>query len=322
MRQVGDDVSGVRCKREGVARWGQLSVLRELRDRSGERPRHRSHADVVALAICRYNLMLKGPAGTGKRWIAAHAAAMLEMLERQSATARGLPRPPGKVLVMTKWFSIGPDGQPRIDPGAVGVGTSQILLASVLIVEHVPLEPHAAAAFFALLDFYCRAERCRLRSDAGASEAHSRGTHPKDLPFGGIQIIATQDDAPATTTTTTTSPPLASASATAHVPAQLITQTSDSATEQTPTQSIWAPTAPSPAPANPQPAPRPTYPAPADGAGGARASSARVSSADDQFGDRGEAADRGNASHIGLMVSSACPPSANPHPDVLVILFR
>lgn len=171
----------------------QLQLLRQLRDVSRTRKLTRAQAEVVALAFCKYNLLMRGPPNSGKRWIARHAQILLGMKSNKGTKVE-------TVEIMSKWFTVTPQGQVIIDDAMLAVGMEQIHRATVLIIENVPGHPLAAAAFFAHLDFICKVERCKACRAAATSTstsayAASAVNNPSELPFGGIQIIATQNDA-------------------------------------------------------------------------------------------------------------------------------
>lgn len=167
-----------------------LSVLGRMRDMARTREIPRSQSEVLALAVLKYNLLMRGPAGMGKRWIARHAGHILAL--------RG-----EKVEIMSKWFTITPQGQIMIDGASLPVAVEQIRRATVLIIENVPCHPQAAAAFFAHLDFICRIERCKtyqkaqITKDAALKQFNGECFSmdgPEQSSFGGLQILATQND--------------------------------------------------------------------------------------------------------------------------------
>lgn len=155
-----------------------------------EMTRPQSH--VLALALTRFNVLMRGPSASGKRWIARHAG---HVLTRRCNEV---------VEIMSKWFTVTSHGQIVIDPNLIAAGLDQIRKCTVLIIENVPAQPHAAASFYAHLDFVCRMERCKTRSTAQIDR-----TQLERMSFGGIQVIATQDETPEPTTTSSLATTLA-----------------------------------------------------------------------------------------------------------------
>jgi len=113
--------------------------------------------------------LLTGPKGMGKRWICKHAAHFLTLLGE-------------KVELMVKFFGVSGDGRIWIDAASLPKALEQIKSATALIVHDVPLLH--SSLFFSHLDFVCRMHRCTHTEKFEGSE---------QLPFGGLQLISTQD---------------------------------------------------------------------------------------------------------------------------------
>ncbi len=106
-----------------------------------------SQTEVLLLAIMRTSLLMRGPNGTGKRWIARHVASCLSEIGE-------------RVELLTKFFGVSPQGQIWIDSASLPLGMRQLSRATVLVVDDIPSQPLAAAAFFAHLDMLARIARC------------------------------------------------------------------------------------------------------------------------------------------------------------------
>lgn len=239
-----------------------LTVLNQMRESALTRQFTRAQSEVVELAFLKYNLLLRGPANCGKRFIARAAGDLLGIRRRYGQKVE-------TVEVMAKWFTVTPSGQTMIDEASLSIAKEQIQRATVLIIENVPCHPQAAAAFFAHLDFYCKAERCKSHSKLQLKS-------PAQASFGGIQIIATQNDI----TDSIEPHPLA--------PINQVLWARSS------TSLIAAPTSTS--------------------------SSATTSSTASASGGAGPTQTMPH--QIGILVTTAAPPTSNPHPDVFVLLFR
>lgn len=173
-------------------------------------------AEVLVLAIMRTNLLLRGQPGIGKSWIMRDAAKVLKLLGR-------------RVEPLTKFFGVTAHGQLWVDASKKARGMRQLARAAVICVDSAPAAPAAAAAFFAHLDFVARlaragasgatrgsqrsprsprTQRALASADAGsdsdesappgaaegAARAAAGGAAPEDLPFGGLQVLATQHE--------------------------------------------------------------------------------------------------------------------------------
>jgi hypothetical protein len=287
-----------------VAAQAELGYLQQLRALSRLRPT-RAQANVILLAFSRFNLLMRGPPNSGKRWIARHAASLLSLERPHSPhdphdppggafSSGGRGDPAERVESLCKWFTINAQGQIIIDDAMTSSGTEQIRRATVLIVENVPSHPVSAAAFFAHLDFVARMIRSQpigRDSDAQAYVLH-RG-RSSTLPFGGIQIIATQNESEEERALSHGQP-----------------------TPGPQTQVLWSPHAAPVAPVasaeaeakGPTPA---RAPGRAGGAGGAGpgAPIARPEEA-------------GGAAQFGLVLTGMGAVASHPHPDVHVVLLR
>ena len=151
----------------------------KMREALDTREMTRPQSHVLALALTRFNVLMRGPSASGKRWIARHAG---HVLARRCNEV---------VEIMSKWFTVTSHGQIVMDPNLIAAGLDQIRKCTVLIIENVPSQPHAAASFYAHLDFVCRMERCKNRGTTQVDRSQL-----ERMSFGGIQVIATQDDAP------------------------------------------------------------------------------------------------------------------------------
>jgi hypothetical protein len=162
-----------------------LSVpeLCELRGLMGNRQPNPGQGEAMIAVILRFNLLLRGPAGTGKRWVARQTRDILTRMGNQVET-------------MARWFGVSPSGQLWIDSAQMSAGISQIQRSSVLIVENVPPQPQFAQAFFSHLDFTARMIRASKATAAESPPETFTAELPESLPFGGLQIIATQNDPP------------------------------------------------------------------------------------------------------------------------------
>jgi hypothetical protein len=188
------------CDDEGGKGW--LTALSAVRRSAKTRKLSSSQTDALLMAVgLRLNLLMRGPAGTGKRWILRHVAHTLGQLGEG-------------VELLTKFFNVLPNGQLVLDRAALPFAWSQLQRASVIVIDDVPSQPAAATAFFAYLDLICRIARCQAAPTAvsaaasdDAAAAYKRwrlgndgGTvscdeAPEQLPFGGIQVLATQNHA-------------------------------------------------------------------------------------------------------------------------------
>jgi hypothetical protein len=249
---------------------GYLTVLNQMREAAQTRQFTRAQSEVVELAFLKYNLLLRGPANCGKRFIARCAGDLLGMRRRHGQKVE-------IVEVMAKWFTVTPNGQPIIDEASLSIAKEQIQRATVLIIENVPCHPQAAAAFFAHLDFYCRAERCNMFNGTHKSTLNK----PSQSSFGGIQIIATQNDIPDPDQDRDTLPL---------------------------TQVLWARTAT-------------TQPFVNNHNSNHNSNNNNLTTSTTACGGSGPAAPT-KSQQMGILVTTAATPTANPHPDVFVLLFR
>ena len=180
-------------------------ALTEVR-RSAAKTRRLSSSQMDALLIMagglRVNLLLRGPVGTGKRWIARHIARTLTLLGEN-------------VEFVSKFFTVLPQGQVVIDAAALPLALAQLQRASLIVIDHVPPQPQAASMFFAHLDLLCRIVRCpgvpaplvskssssttpsttipSLSSSSTSSSPAASDDTPEQLAFGGLQLLTTQN---------------------------------------------------------------------------------------------------------------------------------
>lgn len=281
----------------------QLAFLQQMRDISRTRELTRAQSEVVALAFCKYNLLMRGPANTGKRWIARRAGDLIGLRRFNGSKV-------DTVEIMSKWFTITSGGQIIIDEAALPVAMDQIRRATVLIIENVPCHPQAAAAFFAHLDFICKVERCKstklitnakftnslanLTSSLPSQTCNSTSSEP----FGGIQIIATQNDS--VESTGFSSPP------------QPVPNVSIATTPQV----FWSEPPPISAPSGAVQISQNNQDIKCGKAECANAAAAAAAIA------HGPAVTRPMPRQLGLLVTTAALAISNPHDAVLVVNFR
>jgi hypothetical protein len=281
----------------------ELGVLERMRELSRTREQTRAQSEVVALAFCGYNLLLRGPVNSGKRWIARRAGDLLSLRRHGGRKVE-------TVEIMSKWFTVNALGQIILDEGSLAVAMEQIQRATVLIIENVPSHPQAAATFFALLDFTCKVERGKARRSlsglsglSGLPRTSCKADSPLQAPFGGLQILATQSDYPEPASTLPLNSNVNNA-----------VTAPDSIELPTP-QVLWSrPHATPPPP--PPPPPQSQICANAEGKAGPS-----------DCGAIGAGAGPGPRPHLvprqlGLLVTTAAPEAARPHEDLFVILFR
>lgn len=202
-----------------------MEALGALRRSAKTRKLSSSQTDALLISVgLRINLLMRGPAGTGKRWILRHAAHTLGQLGEG-------------VELLAKFFNVLPNGQLVLDAAALPVAWSQLRRASVLVIDDVPSQSTAATAFFAYLDLLCRVARCAtapitapsaaaaVNSSSGPTDVSGRWRvsaaaeeAPEQLPFGGLQILATQNANNADPRTETQPELVWSSSAASHPP--------------------------------------------------------------------------------------------------------
>lgn len=152
----------------------KTQLCQELRLISSKKQLSPSQRSALVAIMLRLNPLLTGPKGMGKRWISKHAAQFLTVLGE-------------KVELMVKFFGVSADGKIWIDAASVCKALEQIRTATVLMVHDVPVSH--SGLFLAHLDFVCRMHRSY--GGSGSEKLPFEGC--EQLPFGGLQVIATQD---------------------------------------------------------------------------------------------------------------------------------